>query len=136
MKTIRMIASLLTAGPLLGLIGVITGLAQAHQGIVANQDVTVQLKVTIAHGLSIALYSALFGISAFVVGVVAHAVIANKTQSYITSVWRLIFSMSIVLTFLSFPFGAVLAAITLILLFTLDTFKRMRASNMAIDVAR
>jgi len=86
----------------------------------------------VSHYIMVALSAALLGFVMFLIGVVLHAAIARKTGNYQKSVWILIFVMSVLLCFAAPPTGAVLGGVTLLLLFTLKTFKRMRDAGQAV----
>lgn len=128
MKKTRVIASVLVLSPLMGLIGVVAGmtgslaeLAQAAEGIRTE---------ALAVRISIALYSQAFALMAFPVGVFLHVFAAKRSGVYSRGAWILLFCMSI-LYLIQNPAGILLGGTTLVLLFTLQTFKNMRRGEQS-----
>lgn len=129
MKIIRFIASLLTFGPIGGLLGFVFGNTKVLQIIMqANSEHEVEEQLESAVG--IALGSVAIATLCFLVGATIHFIVARRSQVYPHYVWRLIFFNSIVFLLL-FPLGTVLGGITLALLFSLQTFKKMRTVEQA-----
>lgn len=79
----------------------------------------------IGNMLTLALCSTSLGIAAFLLGMTLHAILARATGEYSRSTWRLMLTMSILLCFGALPVGV----ISLILLFTIETFNKMRMVN-------
>jgi len=122
MKILRWLASLLVIGPLVGVIGTVYVMHAASTAVSSGAQPNAE---TIVHFLRIALFATFLGILAFLFGVVLHALVARKTGTYSRDVWILILAVSILLCVAAFPGGTVLGGATIILLFTLKTFRRM-----------
>ena len=80
--------------------------------------------------MAIAIWADLIGSLAFCVGFWMHGFLANKTKIYSARLWKLLMVASII-TCLFIPLGTVMGAIALVLLFNLDTFRKMKTANQA-----
>ena len=128
MKAIRGIATILVLGPLVGIgVRILSYLWSIHT-TAANRGDSVAVQKALASGIAISIYAMLLGLVAFALGVLIHAVLARKTAIYSRRVWGLILVMSVVLC-LDFPMGTLPGVITITLLFTLDTFRKMRSGR-------
>jgi hypothetical protein len=123
MRLLREIATLFVLGPLIGVAITVFGMLRLFNEIAIDSS-------TVQRDLGLILSSTSLGVVAFVFGVVLHAILAKKTGCYSNYTWRLMLTMSIVLCFLAFPIGVVM----LVLLFTLETFKKMRTTNRSVVV--
>ena len=123
MKTIRIIATVMVLGPLVGLVGVVAGMTSSFAELAkAADDIRTD---ALATRISIALYSQAFSAIAFPAGVFLQGFAAKRSGIYLRSVWILMLCMSI-LYVIQNPVGIVLGGTALVLLFTLQTFKNMR----------
>ena len=126
MKTIRIIATLLVLVSLIGLVVSVFGIIEAHIRMSQQNTEPVAIAYCIAIALSAMWVSHLF----FPIGVAIHGIIAHKTQTYSRRIWFLMVVISILFCF-SFPVGTIIGGITIVLLYTLDIFRKMKASNQA-----
>jgi len=128
MKKTRVIASVLALGPLVGLIGVVAGMTTSFAELAkAAEDIRTE---ALAVRISIALYSQAFALIAFPVGVFLHSFAAKRSGIYSRGAWILMLCMSI-LYIIQNPAGIILGGTTVVLLFTLQTFKNMRNGEQA-----
>jgi hypothetical protein len=126
MKILRIIATVLLHGPVFGMIGTMFGVLMAFRELAQiQQDVTPGL---IARHISVSVSATLLALVMFPLGLLLHGIIAARTQTYDRRVWRIAVGASILLC-LTNPGGMLLGIPALILLFTLKTFKNMRAAE-------
>ena len=128
MRVARAIASLLTLGPIAGIVGHVDGKTRAYR--LMGRSETETIAPQLADAISIALYSVAIGMLCYIIGVTAHLVIAKRSQVYPRYAWYLILASSIIFLF-EFPLGTVLGGITITMLFTLQTFKNMKTVEPA-----
>ena len=124
MKTLRVIATILVYGPVVGMLGTITGMVYSFEEL-AQQGPRQEV---LAYWISVALYSQAFVVFAFPIGVFLHGYVAVRTGVYLRKVWRLILASSILFC-ISNPVGLILGGVTIVLLLRLDTFNRMRRAE-------
>ncbi len=122
---LRGFATLLVLGPLIGLAFTTVGMLVVFQQIASGQSSAALRGLPSHTALVAALWSTGFGVVAFPLGMTLHAVLARATGEYSRYTWRLMRNMSILLCFDALPVGV----ISLILLFTIETFNKMRMAN-------
>lgn len=126
MTILRIVATILVLGPFFGFAGTVYGQVGAFN-VISESEVT--KAGDLAPYIYFALVATLIGLLAFLPGVFLHAVIAKRTGVYSMAVWILILTMSIFTCVMGFPIGTVLGLVSIILLFTLPTFKKMRPGS-------
>ena len=119
MSVLRFIATVFVFGPMVGLLGTIYGMVHTldtfQQGGGARE---------VAYGARIALFTTVFGLLLFPLGVFLHWWIARHTRVYRAWIWWMIFLGS-VSTCLSWPVGTMMGVATICLLASLRTFRKM-----------
>jgi uncharacterized BrkB/YihY/UPF0761 family membrane protein len=119
---LRIIATLLTLSPVIGLLVTLCGMmvtfqTLAHPAVLHPTDV--------AGSLSVAITATSIGLLLFPIGVCLHWFIAQKTGTFPSSARQALFVGS-VFACIGFPLGTVMGAATIWLLIRADTFRKHR----------
>ena len=123
-KILRYIAAFLILGPIFSTSAKLWAFIRA-QTIFAEMGDNEQTVKAVASTIAINLYITVFGLFAVALGIFLQWWLARKTGEYSRSIWILSFAMAVLLC-LGLTGGFIFGVILLILLFTLDTFKKMR----------
>ena len=125
MTILRIIATILLLGPVFGFSGTVYAKVGAFNEL--SESGAQPKPGVLSRHIQTALITTLFGWLFFLTGVALHAIIAKGTGVYSMTIWVFILTMSIFNCVMDFPIGTVLGLVLIILLFTLPTFRKMRA---------
>ena len=128
MKAAKTVATLLTLAPILSLIISVGAMLKVHNAMAAEDLPKAQLAASCGLGIGVILSSVLLGIILFAIGFALHGILAHRTAQYSKHTWNLLLLMSII-TCLSIPLGAVIGIVAITLLFTLESYKKMRMTT-------
>ena len=119
---LRIVATLLTLSPVIGLLVTLCGMMVAFQTLAGPG---VHTTAAVAGPVSAAITATLLGLLLFPIGVCLQWFIASKTGTFPSSARQALFVGSIV-SCIDFPIGTVMGAATIWLLIRTNTFRKHR----------